>query len=179
MRKIYIAILFIIATVITTANTESYEIVGPKAEVEASLGINFLTLEGSVAVKPNWNKKLSSNTSVDFGPKITLTQMVTFIPAFNYKPDFSPVGATKLNFGFNSEFNFLENKPERMYIGLEAGIGVIVAYVNDGEKINFKTNLDGIGKLSAGAKIKNHKIGGYLGYGKGILGVEYGYTFEK
>lgn len=177
MKKIYIIMIFVITTIIIRANTENYEIVGPKTEVEASLGINFLTLDGAISVKPNWNKKLSSNISVDFGPKITLDQTITFIPTFNLKPDFVPVGATKLNFGFNSEFNFLENKPERMYIGLEAGIGVIVAYTNDGKKIDFKTNLDGIGKVSAGVKIRNHKIGAYLGYGKGILGVEYGYTF--
>lgn len=173
MKKIYFILIFLFIVIVSNS-----KIIEPKHEIEASLGVNLLTINGAISYKPSWNKKFNNNMSVDFGPKVTLQQSVTAIPIFATKYDFSVAGLTSLNFGINSEFNFLENQSKKIYIGLEAGIGVEVAYFNDGKEINYLSNISGIGKFSLGLKAKQHKIGGYLSYGKGILGLEYGYTLD-
>lgn len=128
----------------------------------------FPTLDVNLAFEPKWGAKLPNNTSVEFGPKLTLNQSIVFHKSFT-------AGITTANVGFSTDFNFAENKPVKGYLGLEIGLGGGAIYSSGGALPRF----NGIGKVSGGAKINNHKIGAYLGYGKGIFGVEYGYTVGK
>lgn len=137
-------------------------------EIEGSLGLSILSVNGNLAFEPKWGAELPNNTAVEFGPKLTLNQSLTF----------GLIGTTTANVGFSTEFNFGENKPVKGYLGLEIGVGAGVLYAPTVTNI-VSPIPNGIGKVSGGAKINNHKIGAYLGYGKGIFGVEYGYTLGK
>lgn len=140
-------------------------------EFEGSLGTSILGLNGSVAFQPKWGSKLPNNTSVEFGPKLSLNQSLVFTDPI--------LAATSVNAGFTTEFNFLDDKPVKGYLGLElvAGVGKLYS-TRSGD--NFSLIFPSVAsKISGGAKINNHKIGGFLSYGKGYIGVEYGYTFGR
>lgn len=179
MKKISI---FLVFTLFSVFNFAKVDFKG--YEIEGSLGMNFIdtgynitipVLDTNAAFFPKWGVEIPSNLpiklGIEFGPKVTLSQDEIFTnPVIN---------RTSISGGFNLEFNFADEKPIKGYIGTELGAGVSINYVieNGNSAALIRHNL--ISKLSAGAKINNHKIGGYISYGKGIFGVEYGYTLGK
>lgn len=179
MKKI---IIFLAFTLFSIFNFAKVDFKG--YEIEGSLGVNFIdsgyditipVLDTNAAFFPKWSAEIPAylpiKIGVEFGPKVTLSQDAIFT-----KP---VINRTSISGGFNLEFNFADEKPIKGYIGTEFGAGVSVNYVVEkGYSASLiKYNL--ISKLSAGAKINNHKIGGYISHGKGIFGVEYGYTVGK
>lgn len=83
------------------------------------------------------------------------------------------------NVGFETDFNIkLPNTENKFYVGLEVGAGVGAAIAKVKEQTIVAPTFNGISKITLGGKIKNKgNIGVYLGIGKGIIGLEGGYTF--
>lgn len=168
MKKIFLISLFTICSLFSSAN-----ITGPTYELEGSLGSVVLITTGSLSFKPNWNADILKSISVDFGPKVTLKQTLGFNPVISLA-DKSIYYVSAANLGFSSEFNF-GKELVKGYVGLETGLGIGVMYGSGTKPVLLP---DIICKLSGGIKLNNHKIGGFVGYGKGFLGIEYSYTFK-
>ncbi|WP_143605278.1 hypothetical protein [Streptobacillus notomytis] len=80
-----------------------------------------------------------------------------------------------INLGAELNLNNRVKENVKVYLGLEAGIGFGLSVIG---KVNPKSFLSGIAKLSVGFKINDkYNIGVYGGYGKGFAGIEAGYTF--
>ena len=165
MKKLLLA-----ALLVAGISSFSAKITGPKYRVEAGLGTSgILYVDGHVSVLPEWKAQINPSFDITFGPKLSVEGSKLVLTKAG-EGDW--VGA---NVGFETDFNVkIPNTNNKFYVGLETGVGV-------GALINSSTPIpwpNYIGKLTLGGKINDKgNVGVYFGTGKGVIGVEGGYTF--
>lgn len=175
MKKILLTLL-----VLTGISAYASNITGPRYRVEGGLGLGTILTLGNAHVNfmPEWEAQITNDFDITFGPKISVGGSIGIIPVSDDMSTIKviPVGNITANISFEGDFNIkVPNTKNKFYVGLEAGAGV-GPYIAKGNVIavpNF------IGKLTLGGKLNDKtNVGVYLGYGKGIIGVELGHTFK-
>lgn len=154
-----------------------------------------------------WNHVVNNRFDITFGAKPSVALSYAFkyssvsASGSNSAGESGGVAAngSKHGIGFSinpavisSEFNIkVPNTKNKFYVGLEAGIGVDVdiflvkakASNTGGDSAQVKGNIvevspNYIFKVSLGGKINDKvNVAGYLGHGRGIFGLEAGYTY--
>lgn len=165
MKKLLLALIVL-------GSLSSAKITGPEHVVTGNLGAEVLGATAAISYMPEWKVQINNDFDITFGPQISLITSSGVVTT----------GTTYVNLALNlsleSDFNFKVSDKTKVYVGLEAGAGVgpfIMIYENNAGVAALPI---GVGKLSVGAKFNSGlKVGGYLGYGKGVAGLEVGYKF--
>ncbi|CAM3151941.1 hypothetical protein [Streptobacillus ratti] len=125
----------------------------------------------SVSFLPEWKAQINKDFDITFGPKF-IANLTTTIK--HDKTEVFP----NASLGVEASFNYKLRENLKIYTALETGLGVgpNIEITNKDKTVEAKPAI--IVKLAGGAKINDrYSIGGYIGYGKGLIGVEVGYTF--
>lgn len=180
MKKLLLA-----ALLVAGISSFSTEITGPKYRVEAGLGTSVFLVDEHLSVLPEWKAQINPSFDITFGPKFSIeaSEFVghKILGSLVENEDVKKMEATAIvgNVGFETDFNIkLPNTENKFYVGLEVGAGVGAAIAKVKEQTIVAPTFNGISKITLGGKIKNKgNVGVYLGIGKGIIGLEGGYTF--
>lgn len=180
MKKLLLAALLVVGI-----SSFSAKITGPKYRVEAGLGTSVFLVNEHLSVLPEWKAEINPSFDITFGPKFSIeaSEVVgqKIIGSLFGDEDLKKMEATSIvgNVGFETDFNIkLPNTENKFYVGLEVGAGVGVAIGKVKNQVVAAPTYNGISKITLGGKIKDKgNVGVYLGIGKGIIGVEGGYTF--
>ncbi|ACZ00503.1 hypothetical protein [Streptobacillus moniliformis] len=160
------------------------KVTGPRYRVEGAFSTVSLLLpsrdsfvkinidvSASASFLPEWKAQINRKFDITFGPKIA-ANLITKITGDG--TEIFPNGTI----GIETDFNYLVKEDVKVYTSIEAGLGAgsNIVIKNNSTTPEFKPAI--IVKLGLGAKIKDkYNIGVYAGYGKGLLGIEAGYTF--
>ncbi|WP_064590920.1 hypothetical protein [Streptobacillus moniliformis] len=156
-----------------TGTLNSSKITGPRYRLEGALGINTIKSPDffqAIAILPEWKSQISQKFDITFGPKLTL-----FLSETKSAEKLIVRGNAVL--GIESNFNFRVKENIKVYIGLEAGVGGgIKKNVNDA----VEKDVSLIIKAALGSKINDkYNIAIYSAIpDKGLVGIEFGYTFK-
>ncbi|ACZ00893.1 hypothetical protein [Streptobacillus moniliformis] len=172
MKKMLLIILFVGIGLISFSNN----IIGPRYRVDLSLGFGYILSEKdngnefistSIGVLPEWKYQINNKLDLTFGPKVNLI----FSNYISSKTKF----LNGLVLGGEGDFNYRLKENVRLYSGIEVGIGGLIKFMPN--KVESYEIIN-VSKISLGAKIKDKfNIAFYIGYSKGLLGIETGYTF--
>ncbi|WP_065107461.1 hypothetical protein [Streptobacillus moniliformis] len=153
----------------------SANITGPRYRLEGSVGamnykgnvFSLKTISTSISVLPEWKAEINKKVDITFGPKVTL----------NVTTGIDTSGTTvhsHIILGGEIDLNYRLKEDIKLYSGIELGIA-LGGKINDAEK---KLVIETIQNVLLGIKIKErYNVGIYMGNGKGMLGIEAGYTF--
>ncbi|CAM3157239.1 hypothetical protein STFE110948_04270 [Streptobacillus felis] len=174
--------LLLTVAVLAGLTSFSAKISGPKHGLEAGAGVDIVNPTLHVTYYPEWKADINKNFDITFGPKISAIGEVLVGAGGAPKG-----GAFLVTAGIGADFNVaLPNTTNKFYVGLETGGGLGYIKATKTEKTENSettTTVHGvtyipIGKIALGGKFSNgFKVAGYTGYGKGIVGLEVGYTF--
>lgn len=155
--------------------------IGLKHTLIANLGLDVpflysgLGATASASYMPTWGVKNTEEISFDFGPTIGSSLSVWYLNSNN------TIGiSTRVNIGFASNFyyTFNERTKSNIYLGGEFGFGIgPLLMVNSSSKLLIYS-ITPILKASIGTKLREKiKIGAFIGYGKGLVGLDFAYEF--
>ncbi|WP_064590952.1 hypothetical protein [Streptobacillus moniliformis] len=171
-----ILILMMIFTGIILFPNEK-KITGPRYRLEGSVGVfssnkalnrdrkTFSSI--TIGLLPEWKVDLDKRFDITFGPKIGAN--VSY-----YKTTNAYIVEPKGILSIVTYINYRLKEDIKLYSGIELGIA-LGGKINDAEK---KLVIETIQNVLLGIKIKErYNVGIYMGNGKGMLGIEAGYTF--
>lgn len=145
------------------------DFVGPNYEINSHAGFAAELLPPLVGANvgveliPNWEKKLNDKWSVKIGPVVGVhgsvgVPYIVLIPVYRV--------STEVGFSYTFDMK-LDDKNNKFYIGQIVSGGV-----------QFPILVTGSSRIRMGVRYNdNTHVGGYIGLGNGIIGVEVGHTF--
>ncbi|WP_073507652.1 hypothetical protein [Streptobacillus notomytis] len=156
----------------------SANITGSRYRLEGSVGVfdsnksldqdrkTFSSI--TLGLLPEWKVDLDKRFDITFGPKIGANVSYYFSTSSKYAIE------TKGLLSMEVDINYRLKEDIKLYGGIEIGLGLGLSRDNNKNKFIFGT----VENVLLGIKIKEkYNVGIYLGNGKGILGIESGYTF--
>ncbi|WP_068268372.1 hypothetical protein [Caviibacter abscessus] len=166
MKKTLLLLSTILITFASFANIQTGR---PNVKISGSLGLSsLLGVDASIGIQPEWTAKFSNDWEIGFGPVFDINA------GYYGSIHFASVGAgVTLRFDAKKKLNY--NK--KIYFGAEGGLKFQKDFylTNNGTNGKLPTT-SGIFKINTGVEYRNgFYIGGFLGYGKGNIGLELGY----
>lgn len=145
---------------------------GPYHEINFSAGFdsgyNALGFNIQGEYIPNWKKSLSKDWDVKLGPTtgLSLKYLQTNVGSLIF---------TKPHIGFTYLFDYKIPKSDiKLYVGQQIGFGIDFLIYQSPFNLSFAFMT----KIRIGARLKNNlHVGGFIGFGEGVIGAEVGYTF--
>ncbi|QXW66156.1 hypothetical protein KX935_02675 [Streptobacillus moniliformis] len=155
----------------------SANITGPRYRLEGSVGVfdsNKSLDQGrktfssiTLGLLPEWKVDLDKRFDITFGPKIGAN--VSYYNTTN-----KYVIEPKIILSMETDINYRLKEDIKLYGGIEIGLGLRLSRDNNKNKFIFET----VGNVLLGIKIRDrYNVAVHVGNGKGILGIEAGYTF--
>lgn len=162
-------IIIVLSTLIALVSFSNIRTGRPNIKISASVGVSptISNIGGvlSIGAQPEWTATLSKEWEIGFGPVLDVNTILSDTYD-GHKLD--PKFGAGLAFRFDAKKRLSNN--HKVYIGAETG----VKFFNDFYTTSFGS--EPVFAINTGVEYKNgFYVGGFVGYGKGVLGLELGY----